>query len=79
MKNYALLNNNIVINVSVANDDWDSTGWIEYTDSRPAIIGHTYDQSRNAFIAPKCHDEATLNESTYHWNCNNIIHNPSEA
>jgi hypothetical protein len=39
MKNFALLDeNNKVINISIANDDWDSTGWIEYTDNNPASI-----------------------------------------
>lgn len=43
MKNFALLNqNNIVINISVADSDWDSTGWIEYTNDNPAFIGGDY-------------------------------------
>jgi hypothetical protein len=43
MKKYALLNeNNIVVNISVANDDWDYSGWIEYTENNPATIGGDY-------------------------------------
>lgn len=43
MKNYALLDdNNVVLNISIANDNWDSSGWIEYFDSNPAIIGGDY-------------------------------------
>ena len=43
MKKYALLNdNNIVINISIANDVWDNTGWIEYTDNNPASVGGDY-------------------------------------
>ena len=39
-----------------------------------AGIGHTYDENRNAFIAPKCHDEAVLDEVTCWWQCNNLEH-----
>ena len=39
-----------------------------------AGIGYTYDESKDAFIAPKCHDEAVLNETTCQWICNNTGH-----
>ena len=39
-----------------------------------AGIGYTYDEGRDAFIAPKCHNEATLNEATCRWNCSNAEH-----
>ena len=39
-----------------------------------AGIGYTYNQSRDAFIAPKCHDEAVLDELTCQWNCDNDEH-----
>ena len=39
-----------------------------------AGIGYTYDESRNAFIAPKCHGEAVLNETTCRWTCSNAEH-----
>jgi hypothetical protein len=43
MRKFALLDaNDVVINVSVADDSWDSTGWIEYTDENPAVIGGDY-------------------------------------
>jgi hypothetical protein len=43
MKKFALLDeNNIVINISIADDSWDSTGWVEYIDSNPAFIGGDY-------------------------------------
>ena len=43
MKYFALLNeNNIVINISIANSSWDSTGWCEYTNNNPASIGGDY-------------------------------------
>ena len=39
-----------------------------------AGIGYFYDKKRNAFIPPKCHDEAVLNESTCRWDCANEQH-----
>jgi hypothetical protein len=41
-----------------------------------AGIGYTYDFDKDAFIPPKCHDEATLNENTCMWDCINIGHFP---
>jgi hypothetical protein len=40
-----------------------------------AGIGYSYDSVRDAFIPPKCHDEATVNEDTCLWNCPNAEHN----
>ena len=39
-----------------------------------AGIGDTYDANRDAFIAPKCHNEATLDEATCKWICLNEVH-----
>ena len=39
-----------------------------------AGIGYTYDSIRDAFIAPKCHDQATLDEVTCQWICGNASH-----
>lgn len=39
-----------------------------------AGIGYKYDASRDAFIAPKCHDEATLIEETCKWICTHASH-----
>ena len=39
-----------------------------------AGIGMSYDSVRDAFIPPKCHDEATLNEDTCLWDCTNTEH-----
>jgi hypothetical protein len=36
--------------------------------------GYTYDSVRNAFIPPKCHEEAVINEDTCLWNCTNEAH-----
>jgi hypothetical protein len=40
-----------------------------------AGIGYTYDETLDAFIPPKCHDEATLDNDTAQWNCENEEHN----
>jgi hypothetical protein len=75
MKTFALLDeNNIVINISVADDTWDSTGWIEYTQSKPAAIGYTYLPLEDIFIWPKCHNEAILNAKAGKWDCTNKDH-----
>jgi hypothetical protein len=41
-----------------------------------AGIGYTYDEARDAFIAPKtnCHDEEVLDENTCQWVCSNPVH-----
>jgi hypothetical protein len=76
--------NNIVSQVIVADQSFvDSIGgtWAQtFMDSakKYAGIGDTYDATRDAFIAPKCHDEATLDEATCQWNCSNEAHNQGE-
>jgi hypothetical protein len=40
-----------------------------------AGIGYVYDSIRDAFIPPKCHSEATVNELTCVWDCSNADHN----
>ena len=40
-----------------------------------AGIGYSYDETRDAFIPPKCHDEAVLDEITCRWTCENGDHN----
>lgn len=39
-----------------------------------AGVGYTWDETREAFISPKCHDEAILNEATTIWDCENEAH-----
>ena len=39
-----------------------------------AGIGFKYDENLDAFIPPKCHDEAILNEEICQWNCTNSEH-----
>ena len=68
MKTYALVKNGIVVNISIADQDWDSTGWVEY---QSAGIGWHYDGT--GFYPPQCHGEAVLNN--YQWTCTNPDHN----
>ena len=39
-----------------------------------AGVGYEYDVVLDAFIPPKCHDEATLNNQTAQWTCENGEH-----
>ena len=39
-----------------------------------AGIGFTYDEVRDAFIPPKCHDIAQINETSCLWECTNDSH-----
>lgn len=39
-----------------------------------AGIGFTYDEALDAFIPPKCHDEATLDNIKCLWICENEVH-----
>jgi hypothetical protein len=41
---------------------------------RYAGIGMSYNESLDAFILPKCHPEATLDEVTCDWVCDNADH-----
>jgi hypothetical protein len=40
-----------------------------------AGVNFKYDPELDAFIAPKCHTEATLNHATAQWVCENKDHN----
>ena len=40
-----------------------------------AGVGFCYDPDLDAFIGPKCHDEAILDETTCRWTCENEAHN----
>ena len=77
--------NNIVTQVIVADKSFvDSIGgiWVETfmdSDKKYAGIGDTYDATRDAFISPKCHDEATLDEATCRWVCANQFHTSTDS
>ena len=38
-----------------------------------AGVGYTYDEVRDGFIPPKCHDEAVVNDKCL-WDCTNEDH-----
>ena len=39
-----------------------------------AGVGYTYNKTLDAFIMPKCHDEAVLDETICQWSCANAEH-----
>ena len=84
-------NNNIVLRVLVGpnygdegqaffealGSRWVKTSYNNNIRKNYAGIGYTYDEGRDAFIAPKanCHAEEVLDEATCRWNCTNEEHN----
>ena len=81
--------NNIVLRVLVGDNNeadegeafmnslggtWVKTSYNGNIRKNYAGIGYTYDESRDAFIPQKCHDEAVLDEATCRWNCTNEEH-----
>lgn len=77
-----VVHNDYEPNVEAWAADWASGGIWKQTSYNGTIrknfagIGFTYDESRDAFIAPKnnCHIEETLNEATCIWECSNAEH-----
>jgi hypothetical protein len=82
--------NNIVIRVLVGDNNepdegesfvnslggtWVKTSYNNNIRKNFAGVGMSYDQERDAFIPIKCHDEATLDEETANWICENEEHN----
>jgi hypothetical protein len=53
---------------------WIKTSYNGTIRKNYAGIGYTYDKARDAFIPPKCHDEAILDENTCLWTCENGDH-----
>lgn len=54
--------------------NWKQTSYNGSIRKNYAGVGMSYDSVRDAFIAPKCHDEATLNEDTCRWVCTDAEH-----
>jgi hypothetical protein len=91
MAHHAKIENGIVTSVIVTMDSDENTfadrmfaetgeQWVRTSYNgriryNYAGIGYVYDSIRDAFIAPKCHDEATVNELTCQWDCANADHN----
>ncbi len=53
---------------------WVKTSYNGTIRKNYAGIGYTYDGDRDAFIPPKCHVIAHLDETTCRWNCNDDSH-----
>jgi hypothetical protein len=55
---------------------WVKTSYNGNIRKNYAGIGYTYDEARDAFIAPKpeCHPEVTLDEETCTWSCPDASH-----
>jgi hypothetical protein len=54
---------------------WVQTSYNATIRKNYAGVGFTYDETLDAFIPPKCHAEAILNEATARWTCENEEHN----
>ena len=55
---------------------WVKTSYNGNIRKNYAGIGYSYWPDLDAFVPPKCHDEAVLDEATALWICNNEEHNP---
>jgi hypothetical protein len=53
---------------------WVQTSYNARIRKNYAGIGMSYDSGRDAFIPPKCHDVATLDEETCQWTCEDASH-----
>ena len=55
---------------------WIKTSYNSRIRKNFAGIGYSYDESRDAFIAPNplCHPEVVLDEATCQWQCSNPEH-----
>jgi hypothetical protein len=53
---------------------WIQTSYNNNIRKNYAGVGYKYDATLDAFISPKCHDEAILNESNCKWDCTNEVH-----
>ena len=55
---------------------WIKTSYNGNIRKNFAGIGTIYDESIDAFIPLKCHNEATLDNKTALWVCDNLFHEP---
>lgn len=53
---------------------WIKTSYNSKIRKHYAGVGMEYREDLDAFIPTKCHTEATLNEQTCNWVCNNTEH-----
>jgi hypothetical protein len=82
--------NNIVLRVTVGDNNepdegyqwlidnlggtWIKTSYNGNIRKNFAGVDFKYDETLDAFVPPKCHEEATLNEDTCQWECPNDSH-----
>ena len=86
-------NNNTVIRVLVGNNygdegyqwlidnlggTWVKTSYNGNIRKNYAGIGYSYAPDIDAFVPPKCHDEAVLDEGVCQWVCSNEAHQIKE-
>jgi len=57
---------------------WIKTSYNGTIRKNFAGIGYFYDSEMDAFIQPKCHDDAILDEITCLWICENAEHESSK-
>jgi len=57
---------------------WVKTSYNRNIRKNYAGIGYSYNLTLDAFVPPKCHDEAALDETTALWICNNEVHTIKE-
>jgi hypothetical protein len=79
MSHFAKLNNNVVTEVIVSEQDFINSGavgdsflWVQTSYNgnfrkNYAAVGHTYDKTKDAFIAPKPYPSWVLVEDTCQW------------
>lgn len=60
---------------SLFGGNWVQTSFNNSFRKRFAGIGHSYDANRDAFISPKCHAAAILDETICQWKCDDPSHN----
>ena len=88
MAHFAKVENGVVTQVIVVGDEYENMysdwrkefgeNWVQTSYNNRirfnyAGIGYTYDEVRDGFIPPKCHDEAVVNEKCQ-WECSNKDH-----
>lgn len=53
---------------------WIKTSYNGKVRKNYAAIGYFFDEVRDAFLPPQCHDEAVLDENICRWICSNSGH-----
>ena len=56
---------------------WLQTSYNANMRKNYAGVGFSYDSVRDAFIPPRCHEIAMLDEITCRWECNDESHTPA--